>query len=395
MASTSIHIGAADTLNQTNEKKGGTQVKTSKTLMQRINDYLAKFTPIKVGEKASFFRLLATMINAGLSIIKSLAILVEQVENVHLKKILRQVMEDIEAGGTFSGSLAKFPDQFDQAQVGMVEAGEASGQLNKVLVQMAKEAEKSAALLHKLKTAMIYPAVVILIMIASGTLVMIFVMPQLKEVFESLGGELPAVTQFLITFSDFLIGSTFGLQNIIWIFMGLVLLVGSILWWKKTKTGGVIWAKFIFAVPVFGKLVKKVSIARFCRSLNTLIGSGLPILKALRITSVSIGNPLYAKRISEISDDVRHGIPMGENMKNDKKFFPSMVVGMITVAEQTAKLTEITGHLADYYEGEVDDTVKGLSSLIEPIIIVLLGSAIAVLVFAVMQPILTASDLVG
>jgi len=393
MNSTSIHIGAAEAQEDL-PKKVVLRAEKSMNLMEKINDYLVKFTPIKVGEKASFFRLLATMINAGLSIVKSLAILAEQVENAHLKKILHYVMDEIEAGGTFSGALAHFPDHFNEAQVGMVEAGEASGQLNKVLVQMATEAEKSAALMHKLKTAMIYPIAVILIMITSGTLVMLLVMPKLKDVFDSLGGDLPILTQFLIDFSDFLVGSTWGLQNVIWMFATLTALVGGIVWWKKTKSGGRIWAQFIFMMPVFGKLVKKASLARFCRGLNTLISSGLPILKVLRITAASIGNPLYAKRISQISDDVRHGIPMGENMKNDKKFFPSMVVGMITVAEQTAQLDHITGHLADFYEAEVDETVKGLSSLIEPIIIVVLGGSVALLVFAVMQPILTASDLI-
>lgn len=390
-----IHIGAADAQEQNSGKKMILHAQKPMSFMEQVNDYLIKFTPVKVGEKASFFRLLATMINAGLSIVKSLAILAEQVENLHLKKIIRQVMEDIEAGGTFSGALAKFPDQFNEAQVGMVEAGEASGQLNKVLIQMAKEAEKSAALIHKLKSAMIYPIAVVLIMLTSGTLVMVLVMPKLKAVFESLGGELPALTQFLIYFSDFLVGSTLGVTHVLWIFLALMILVGTILWWKKTKKGSVLWAKMVFILPIFGTLVKKASIARFCRSLNTLISSGLPILKALRITSASIGNPLYAKRIAQISDDVRHGIPMGENIKNDKKFFPSMVVGMITVAEQTAQLDSITGHLADFYEAEVDDTVKGISSLIEPVIIVLLGSSVAVLVFAVMQPILTASDFIA
>lgn len=395
MSSTSIHIGAADSQVTSAPQKLVLGAARPMTFMERINDYLARFTPIKVAEKASFFRLLATMINAGLSIVRSLAILTEQTENLHLKKVIHRVMEDIEAGGSFSAALAKFPDQFSEAQVGMVEAGEASGQLNTVLIQMAKEAEKSAALMHKLKSAMIYPTVVILIMITAGTLVMVLVMPKLKEVFESLGGELPVLTQFLINFSDFLMGSTLGLTNVIWIFAGLFVLVMGILWWKKTRTGAVVWAQLVFMLPIFGKLSKKAALARLCRSLNTLIGSGLPILKALRITAASIGNPLYAKRISQISQDVRHGIPMGENMKNDKKFFPSMVVGMITVAEQTAQLDTITGHLADFYENEVDDMVKGLSSLIEPIIIVLLGSSVAILVFAVMQPILSASDLIA
>lgn len=151
--------------------------------------------------------------------------------------------------------------------------------------------------------------------------------------------------------------------------------------------------RIVFRMPVFGKLTKKASLATFCRGLSTMVSSGIPIIKALRITAASVGNPLYYKRINQIAEDVKHGITMAENMKDDEYYFPNMVVGMIGVAEQTAQIDTITLKLAEFYEEEVDNMVKGLSSLMEPLIMVVLGGAVAFLVMAVMTPILSASDL--
>ena len=163
--------------------------------------------------------------------------------------------------------------------------------------------------------------------------------------------------------------------------------------WKQTDSGRYLWAEALFHIPVFGALSKKVALARFCRGLSTMISSGISIIKALSITAASVDNAVYEKRILQIADDVKQGITMAENMKDDEKHFPAMVVGMISVAEQTAQIDTISAKLADYYEGEVNDMVKGLSALLEPIIILILGLAVGFLVIAVMLPILSASDL--
>lgn len=390
-----LHIGAktpaAEEVIQAKEesKKMG----RPKNFMDKLNDYLANFTPIKTSDKVSFFRLLATMVNAGISIVKALNILEGQTENVHFKKIITDIAYKIETGSSFSEALATYPKYFSESQVGMVESGEASGRLNQTMLQIAKETEKSAALVSKIKGAMIYPVVVIFIMLGAGFTVMTFVMPKIKEMFESLGGELPAMTVLLINISDFMVRSSMGIPNALWVIIAFVALVFTFLWWKRTKLGAYLWAQTVFLLPVFGKLSKKVALARFCRGLSTMVSSGISIIKALRITAASVGNPVYEKRINQIADDVKQGITMGENMKDDEKHFPSMVVGMISVAEQTAQIDTITGKLADFYEEEVDDMVKSLSSLMEPIIIVILGAAVAFLVVAVMMPILESSDL--
>jgi len=190
-----------------------------------------------------------------------------------------------------------------------------------------------------------------------------------------------------------MVAKTGPLPNSILVLIGIFVFVVIFLWWKKTKTGRILWTNIIMRLPVFGKLIKKTALARFCRSLSTLTNSGVSILKALSITASSVGNPVYEKRIRMIADDVKRGITMGENMKDDVKFFPSMVVGMINVAEQTAQVDQITGKLADFYEEELDDMVKNLSRLMEPLIIVVLGGTVGFMVIAVMLPILQSSDL--
>ena len=391
-----IHIGAkTETTAPKAAEKPKMEIKAvrPKNLMDQVNAYLAKLSKVKTADKVSFFRLLATMINAGISIVKALNILADQTTNPRMREITLELAGKIETGKSFSEAMLDYPKIFTEAQVGMVESGEASGRLNQTLLQIATETEKSAALISKVKGAMIYPVVVIIIMLGAGFAVMTFVMPKIKEMFENLGGELPPMTVALINASDFLVGSTAGLPNALWVLVVIAGLVAVFMWWKRTKVGAYLWAEAVFHIPVFGKLSKKIALARFCRGLSTMISSGISIIKALRITAASIGNPVYERRVNQIADDVKQGITMAENMKDDEKHFPSMVVGMIGVAEQTAQIDSITAKMADFYEDEVSDMVKGLSSLLEPIIIVVLGGAVAFLVISVMMPILSASDL--
>ncbi|MBU0727675.1 type II secretion system F family protein [Patescibacteria group bacterium] len=395
MPATSIHIGAKAPITQPEVAPKKIETRSTKQvgIIELINGYLAKLTPIKTTDKVSFFRLLATMINAGISIVKALNILVDQVENPHMKEIIKGLSDKIESGKSFSEAMAEYPEGFSEAQVGMIESGEASGRLNQTLLQIAQETEKSSALISKIKSAMIYPIVIIVLMLGAGFAVMTYVMPKIKDMFQNLGGELPASTVTLINISDFLVDTTLGIPNSALVLIVLALLVAIFIKWKKTKVGAILWAEAVFKFPVFGKLSRKVALARFCRSLSTMVSSGISIIKALRITATSVGNPVYERRVNQIAEDVKQGITMAENMKDDTKHFPNMVVGMIGVAEQTAQIDSITAKLADYYEEEVNDTVKGLSALLEPIILVVLGLAIGFLVISVMMPILSASDL--
>lgn len=392
-ASPSIHIGAATGVDEGVKIAKPTSFRKKRGMMEEVNAYLARFTKVKATDLVSFFRLLATMINAGISITKSLNILKDQTKNANLQRIIDDLQFRIENGASFSQAMKNYPEVFNEAQIGMVESGEATGRLNQTLLQIASETEKSAQLTKKIKGAMIYPAVVILILFAALYLVMTLVMPQVKGVFDSLGGELPGSTLLLIAISDFLVAETAGIRNGLWLILVLFGLTIAVMQWKKTKSGREIWTRMIMRAPVFGRLLKLTALARFCRSLSTLINSGVSIVRTLYITSSSVGNPLYEKRVKLIADDVKRGITMGENIKDDERFFPPMVVGMINVAEQTAQVDVIAGKLADFYEDEVDNLVRNLTSLLEPIIIVLLGTTVGFLVISVMLPILQASDL--
>ncbi len=396
MSPAKLHIGAAAP--QAEIKKQRVQEPARKSnkpagLMDNLNQYLGKFTPIKDDDKVSFFRLMATMINAGISLTKGLRILEEQTENMHFKQVIGDVAFRIESGSSFSEALGEYSQFFSESQIGMVESGEATGRLNQTLLQIAVETEKSSQLSKKIKGAMIYPITILIILAVAIYAVMTIVMPKIKDVFDSLGSELPAMTQMLINASDFMVGKTGPIPNGVWILVVIGVTIALFLWWKKTKSGRMIWTEITMRLPVFGILIKKTALARFCRSISTLTSSGVSILKALSITAGSVGNPVYEKRIRLIAEDVKRGITMGENMKDDVKHFPSMVVGMINVAEQTAQVDQITGKLADFYEEELDDMVKNLSRLMEPIIIVVLGGTVGFLVIAVMLPILQSSDL--
>lgn len=396
MAPTSIHIGAAarptitPQLAPAKEKEA---VKKKGGWLDALSDFIGQYQSIKNADKVSFFRLLATMINAGISIVKALNILVEQTDNQHMKRIIRDIVVKIETGNSFSQALASYPKYFSESQIGMVEAGEASGRLNQTLVQIAEQTEKQAAFGSRIKGAMIYPIVIVIIMGGAFVAVMVLVMPKIKDMFSGLGGKLPPITLTLLAISDWLVASTMGVPDYLLALGAIIVFVMVFMQWKKTKWGSVIWMRIVFRMPVFGKLTKKASLATFCRGLSTMVSSGIPIIKALRITAASVGNPLYYKRINQIAEDVKHGITMAENMKDDEYYFPNMVVGMIGVAEQTAQIDTITLKLAEFYEEEVDNMVKGLSSLMEPLIMVVLGGAVAFLVMAVMTPILSASDL--
>jgi type IV pilus assembly protein PilC len=393
--SAKLHIGATPQQGKIVKKEVKTAVSGAKkgNIMDQLNAYLAKFSKIKDNDKVSFFRLMATMINAGISITKSLRILETQVESVRFQQIIEEIAVKIEGGLSFSEALGTYTEVFSSAQIGMVESGEATGQLNQTLIQIATETEKSSALAKKIKGAMIYPVTILIILAAAIFGVMTVVMPKIKEVFDSLGSELPPMTQILIDASDFMIGTTMGIPNGLLVVGGVVGFIFAVKFWKKTKSGRILWAEMTMRLPVFGPLIKKTAIARFCRSISTLVNSGLSIVKALEITANSVGNPLYEKRIKLIAEDVKRGITMGENIKDDEKFFPTMVVGMINVAEQTAQVDTITGKIADFYEEELDDMVKNLSKMMEPIIIVVLGGTVGFLVIAVMLPILQSSDL--
>jgi type IV pilus assembly protein PilC len=387
-----IHIGKA----QKQGMKPGTSFDLEnyqdKGFIGQLNLWIIDHSRVKIKERVTLFRLLATMINAGLSLTKSLFILAEQEKNPKIKRVCDYLRHTVENGRHLSEGMYKYPDIFEDSQIGMLKSGEATGQLNKVLLQIADQMEASAKIRGKIKGAMMYPIAIVVVLVVVVGAVTVLVIPNLKETFGNAGAELPKSTQALIALSEFLTASYLFIPNWALCIVGAFLSFTALGKWKKTKNGKFYWDKFLFSVPIFGGLAKKVVLARFCRSLSTLLKSGISITKALSITGDVVGSEVYKRRINLISDDVSQGITIAENIKGQEKMWPIMLVSMIGVGEQTAQLDGVSGKLAEFYEDEVDNIVKNLSSLMEPIIILLIGGVVGFLVAAIMGPIMKMSE---
>lgn len=355
-------------------------------LFKKINNFTVIFTKVTLKDKVTFFQLLAVMINAGVPIIRSLYVLSDQTPNQKLQIVIKEIAKKMEEGSSFSVVLEDYKNIFSESEIGMIASGEASGNLNDILKDIAHQAEKSAGIMAKVKGAMIYPIAIMTILAIALFLMMTMVVPQLTEIFIENGQELPASTNALIAMSEF---STNSWELMIFIVLAVV---GGIWGFKRTKTGKYFIDYGLLLVPIFGGLVKKLMISRFARMLASLLKSGIPIVKSLEITSNAVGNEVYKTRIKYASQDVAQGIPLGENLSDSGSLFPPMVASMILVGEKTANIVEVSGKIADFYEAEVDNAVASLSKLMEPIILVVMGGAVGFIVAAIMQPIIGLSD---
>ncbi len=353
----------------------------------KLNDLLISSSKIQTRDMAAFFRLLAVMINAGIPLIKSLNTLAVQSSKLpKLKKVLFALAKKLEGGISLSKAMLEFPEVFSEAQVGAIQAGEASGQLNKTLLDLASELEKNASIAGKVKGAMIYPVAIILLMAGVVTLMMVMVIPQLKDLFAQSGKDLPIYTQYMISLSDFMVGQWYILLAL------LIASAAGFMYWKKTKTGKYYWDYFLISVPVFGELVKKSLLSKFSHSFGNLLSSGVPIIKAIEIVATASGNEVYRKRLLLSAEDMKGGIPLAESMSSSN-LFPTMLVNMLEVGEQTAQLENVTRKVAEFYDEEVDNAVKSLTKLMEPLIMIVMGVVVGGLVAAIMLPIIQLTDI--
>lgn len=355
-------------------------------IFKQVNDFVVKFSSVKLKEKVTFFQLLAVMINAGVPIIRSLYILSEQTKNPLLQQTIRDLAKKMEEGGSLSVAMAEHEKIFSESERGMIASGEASGNLNEILKDLAHQAEKSAGIVAKVKGAMAYPIAIVLIMIVALFLMLTIVVPQLTSIFTDSGKELPTATKILIGMSDL------AENNWLEVLIMAVAVIGGLVIFKRTKAGKYAFDLLLINLPIFGSLIKKLMISRFARLLASLLKSGVPIVKALTITSKAIGNEVYKKRIEYAAQDVTQGIPLGENLSESSGLFPPMVANMILVGEKTANIIEVSNKIADFYEEEVDNAVSTLSKLMEPVILVVMGASVGFIVAAIMQPIIALSD---
>lgn len=343
---------------------------------------------IALDDLVVFSRQLATLIDSGITLVAALDILKEQTENKALADIIFRMYQDVEAGKSFCDAVERYPAAFSDFYISMIKAGEASGTLDEVLDRLALYLEKTAALRRKIKSSLVYPAVVVTMAFSITALLLLKVVPTFKSIFETLGGNLPLPTQILIAVSDifkqyfflFLIAfglSIFGLKRYI-----------------ATPSGRYKFDKFILKVPIFGPLFLKVAVARFARTFSTLVKSGIPILNALEIVAKTSGNKVIEEAIENSRQAIRDGEPIYQPLERSK-VFPLMVVRMVGIGEKTGELEKMLGKIAEFYENEVDTAVSGLTSIIEPIVIAFLGIVIGGIVLALFLPIFKISELVA
>ncbi len=343
----------------------------------------------KIGLKdmAIMSRQLATMINAGLSLLRALSILAEQTENKALAKVVASVRSDVETGVSFSAGLNKHPQVFPPLMINMVKAGEVGGFLDQVLMSIATNFEKEVKLRGKIKSAMTYPVVVFIIAILAVIGMLLFIVPVFAGMFASLGGALPLPTQILVTMSGILKVGALPL---------LIVVVAFMVWWGRHKNDRAIREKLDpikLKIPVFGKLFQKIAVSRFTRNFGTMIHAGVPILQALDIVGETSGNIVIERAAKSVQDSVRTGQSLSAPLSHHA-VFPPMVVQMMAVGEDTGALDDMLGKIADFYDDEVEATSEQLTSLIEPLMIVVLGSIIGSMIIALYMPIFSIFNLI-
>ncbi len=358
-----------------------------KDTYQKFNLFFLSRGSVKQKDKATFFHLLSVMINAGVPMVKSLRSLELQLsENPQLQLVVQDLGASIEDGNSLSESMLSHPKVFSEAEMGMVQAGEASGQLSRVLENLAQDAEKAYQIKSKVKSAMTYPIVIFCLLILVIVAMMVFVIPRLTDLFETVEGELPLLTRIVVGLSDLIVNNKLLLISIV---LGIVIFIS---FFKKTDTGRLFFDNLKLKIPVFGKLFQMAYLSRFARSLSNLTDSNVSIVRTLEITANSMGNEVYRNKLLLSVEDIKQGIPLAENMAATD-LFPPMLVNMVDVGEKTAQLDTITAKIATFYENEVDTAVAGISKLIEPIILVVIGLTVGAVVGAIMLPIMQLSDI--
>lgn len=329
----------------------------------------------------TFTRQLATLVDAGLPLLRGLRVLEKQERNATLKGILAELATSIEGGSTFSEALAQHPKVFNRLFINMVKAGELGGVLEVVLKRLAEFSEKAQKIKGKVKAALFYPIAVLIVAIGIMVLLMVFVIPRFKEVFSGMGFKLPWFTTFVMDISDII------RYNFIRTTIGVAVVVVMFLLFIKTKFGRHLWDKFQLHVPVFGPVISKVAISRFTRTLGTLVSSGVPILQALTIVRETAGNVIVADAVNKVHESVKEGETITAPLEGSG-VFPPMVVSMVDVGEQTGALPEMLMRIADDYDEQVDNAVSAMTSLLEPIMIVFLAVIVGSIVIAMFLPLI-------
>lgn len=336
---------------------------------------------IRTKQKVIFSRQLSTLVNSGLPLVQSLNTVLKQTKNKNLRSILSKTIGEIEGGSTFSDALSKYPNVFDDVYVSLVAAGEASGTLDVSLERLANQLEKDAELVSKVRGALTYPVVVLLVLFAVGTFMTVKVLPQVVNLYKNLpGAELPFLTTWMLKTSNFI--------TRFWWMVLILLIVGAFFLrrWSKSPDGRHFFDRLKLRMWPIGPLMNKVYMARFARTSSTLIGSGVPMIKMLNTTAEAVGNSLVASSVNQAAEKVKGGKSLSEGLKGDENFL-ELVPDMIHIGEQSGQLEGMMSKVADYYEKEVDNEIKAISTVIEPALMILVGILALFIVAAVLLPI--------
>ena len=345
------------------------------------------FRGIKLRDLTIFYRQFATMVNAGLTLVNSLDILTEQVENKTLANHIKAVKADVEAGSTLADAMAKFPQVFSELYLSMIRAGEIGGVLDEILNKIADLMEKEFALRQKIKSAMAYPSFIAGAAVIMAIFMLTFILPQFAGIFKQFGGKLPALTQFLLTLTM--------LFNKFWYLFLIVFagLVAAFLAYKKTPSGKVNFDKFKLSAPIFGDLNRKSAISRFTRILGTLIKSGVPILEALQVSSNAIGNLVISSAVLDARTKIKEGQSISGPLAASG-VFPPMVTQMVMVGEESGELEEMLINVAKFYDEEVDRAVERLTAIVEPLMMAFIALTVGVMIIAMYLPIFNMVNLI-
>jgi len=343
-------------------------------------------TGIKRAEIIRFAKNIAAMLNAGLPLSRSLSVIERQSSNKYLKKIVVAISDSIKKGSSFNEALAAHPKVFSDLFIAMAHAGEESGSLSDSLEVVGIQMERSEELVKKIKGAMIYPSIVVSAIIIVGILMLIFVVPTLTKTFTELGVKLPLATRIIVATSDFMS------SNVILVFAGLIAFVFGGITFVRSKRGSIIVLWIALHSPVVGELVRETYSARFARTLSSLLSSGVPVLNALGITKAVVHAEVFAKVISEAEANVKKGEPLSSAFVKHTELYPILMGDMLAVGEETGKVAEMLKQIAEFYESDVGEKTKDLSTIIEPVLMLLIGTMVGIFAVAIISPIYSLSS---
>lgn len=379
-----LGIGASMVVNFSNTESSVEAEK--RTFTDKANDFLLRFTKVPLKEKLFFVQHLGLMLKSGISLSRALKTLGDQSQNPRFKRALLEISGRVEKGSTFSESLAYFKDIFGELFINMIEAGELSGKLESVMSQLHLQMKKEHALISKVKGALTYPAVVIFAMGGIGTFMMIVVMPKITAMFEEVDVELPLATKILIGTSKIL------RENGIMVAIGLVAFIYIAARILKTRKGKYIFQAILLKTPIFSDIVKKINLARFSRNVSSLLKTDIMIIKTFQITASVLGNLHYREAIEDMAQAIKKGGKINETINMYPHLFPPVVAQMVAIGEETGELDNILIELAEFYEEEIDQIMENLPSIIEPLLILILGVGIGGIAIAVVTPMLKLSS---